>query len=84
MSPNGIGNMVRRRLSDASINAPSRPGSHLLRHSLATKMVNSGVPIKEIADLLGHASINTTAIYAKVDRKRLAKVALPFPREAAK
>lgn len=78
-SPNGIGNMVRRRLRDADINAPSRPGSHLLRHSLATKMVNTGVPVKEIADLLGHASINTTAIYAKVDRKRIANVALPFP-----
>jgi site-specific recombinase XerD len=42
-------------------------------------MVNRGVPTKEIADLLGHASINTTAIYTKVDTTRLAAVALPFP-----
>jgi len=42
-------------------------------------LVNEGVPIKQIADLLGHTSIDTTAIYAKVDTTTLAKVALPFP-----
>jgi integrase/recombinase XerD len=54
-------------------------GSHLLRHSLAAKMVNSGSPIKEIADMLGHVSIDTTAIYAKVDTVHLQEVAMPFP-----
>jgi site-specific recombinase XerD len=42
-------------------------------------LVNEGVPIKQIADLLGHASIDTTAIYTKVDTTTLAVVALPFP-----
>jgi site-specific recombinase XerD len=56
----------------------------LLRHSLATRLVNRGVPIKQIADLLGHRSIDTTAIYSKVDLNRLAAVALPFPRRAAR
>jgi len=51
----------------------------LLRHSLATRLVNEGVPVKQIADLLGHASINTTAIYAKVNTTTLTAVALPFP-----
>ena len=37
-------------------------------------MVNAGTPIKEIADLLGHASIDTTAIYTKVDVVGLAAV----------
>ena len=41
--------------------------------------MNAGVPIKEIADVLGHASIDTTAIYTKVDTTKLADVALPFP-----
>ena len=50
-------------------------------HSLATQMVNSGVPIKQIADVLGHRSINTTAIYTKVDMVSLGDVALPFPGE---
>ena len=45
-------------------------------------MVNAGVPIKQIADVLGHRSINTTAIYAKVDMVSLGDVALPFPEES--
>lgn len=59
---------------------PATRGARLLRHSLATRMVNVGVPIKTIADVLGHASIDTTAIYTKVDTTRLASAALPFPR----
>jgi site-specific recombinase XerC len=36
-------------------------------------------PINEVADLLGHRSIDTTAIYVKVAVPQLADVALPFP-----
>ncbi len=46
-------------------------------------MVNQGVAIKKVADVLGHASIDTTAIYTKVDTKSLAGVALPFPGSGA-
>ena len=46
--------------------------AHLFRFSLATHLVNHGTPIKEIADMLGHASIDTTAIYTKVDVTHLA------------
>lgn len=76
-SARGIGNIVCKHLLLAGIEAPSH-GAHLLRHSLATRMVNQAVPIKQIADLLGHISIDTTAIYAKVDTTHLAAVALPF------
>jgi site-specific recombinase XerD len=54
----------------------------MLRHSLATRLVNRSVPIKQIADLLGHCSIDTTAIYSKVDVTRLTAVALPLPADA--
>jgi site-specific recombinase XerD len=74
----GVSNIVRRYLEVAGIDAPAR-GAYLLRHSLATRMVNQQVPIKEIADVLGHASIDTTAIYSKVDVVGLSAVALPFP-----
>jgi site-specific recombinase XerD len=76
--PHSVGCIVGRRLRRAGIEAPNY-GAHLLRHSLATHLVNQGVPIKQIADLLGHSSINTTAIYTKVDTATLATVALPFP-----
>lgn len=70
--------IVRRHLQRAGIQRP-RGGAHLLRHSLATQMVSAGVPIKSVADVLGHASIDTTAIYTKLDTTTLTTVALPFP-----
>ena len=52
---------------------------HSLRHSAATEMVNRGATFKEIADVLGHRSLTTTLIYAKLDMKALAQVCLPWP-----
>jgi integrase/recombinase XerD len=74
--------IVQRRLARLGI-SPVRAGTHLLRHSLATQMVRKGRPIKEVADLLGHQQINTTAVYVKVALPQLAMVALPFPGGAA-
>ena len=54
-------------------------GTHILRHTVATRLVQSGAPFKEIADLLRHRSLDTTTIYAKVDLPALARVALPWP-----
>jgi site-specific recombinase XerD len=54
-------------------------GTHRLRHTAATRLVTGGASVKEIADVLGHASIDSTAIYAKVDLPRLRAVALPWP-----
>lgn len=81
-SPSAVSRIITRNLRRAAIVAPARPGAQMLRHSLATRLVNRGVPIKQIADLLGHCSIDTTAIYGKVDLARLAGVALPFPADA--
>jgi integrase len=54
-------------------------GTHVLRHTAATRMHRRGVSLKEVADVLGHRSLDTTAIYAKVDLPSLAAVALPWP-----
>ena len=77
-SSNTVSMIVRRRLARLGIRPP-RAGTHLLRHSLATQMVRKGRPVKEVADLLGHQSIDTTAVYVKVALPQLAAVALPFP-----
>jgi site-specific recombinase XerD len=74
--------IVRRRLAELDIR-PARAGTHLLRHSLATQMVQQARPVKEVADLLGHHRIDTTAVYVKVALPQLATVALPFPGGAA-
>jgi integrase/recombinase XerD len=57
---------------------PRLTGTHVLRHTAATRMQRAGISMKAIADVLGHRSIDTTAIYAKVDLDALAAVALPW------
>ena len=74
-----VGSIVSTHILQAGIKEPIRKGSHVLRHSLATCLINKGVPIKQISDILGHSSIQTTSIYAKVDVQHLAEVARPFP-----
>lgn len=56
---------------------------HILRHSVASGLLSAGTPIKEIADVLRHRSLDTSAIYTKIDTPRLAAVALPWPGSAA-
>lgn len=54
-------------------------GTHVLRHTAATRMLHRGAKLKEIADVLGHRSLESTVIYAKVDLPSLNAVALPWP-----
>lgn len=54
-------------------------GTHVLRHTAATRMHQRGATLKEIADVLGHQSIDTSAVYAKVNLPSLSRVALPWP-----
>lgn len=73
-----VSRIVQRVLRKAGVNAP-RLGAHHLRHTVATQMVRRGTPFKDIADVLGHKSLDTTAIYAKLDEPSLQQVALPWP-----
>jgi site-specific recombinase XerD len=74
-----ISRIVRSALTRGGLELPRVAGAHLVRHSLATQLVRQRRPINEVADLLGHRSIDTTAIYVKVAVPQLADVALPFP-----
>ena len=56
---------------------------HILRHTTASRLLAAGTPLKEIADILRHRCLDTTAIYTKVDTNRLAAVALPWPGRVA-
>jgi integrase/recombinase XerD len=69
--------VVRRALQRAGLN-PDFKGAHLLRHSLATKMLCRGASLGEIGQLLRHRQPTTTQIYAKVDIKALRGIALPW------
>lgn len=57
--------------------------SHLLRHTLASRLLENGSSLKEVADVLRHRSLNTTLVYAKLDSQNLAAVALPWPGSAS-
>ncbi len=57
--------------------------SHLLRHSMANRLLAGGASLKEVADVLRHRSLNATMIYAKLDSRNLAEVALAWPGSAA-
>jgi site-specific recombinase XerD len=61
----------------------SHTSVHILRHSVASRLLRAGTPLKEIADVLRHRSLDTSAIYTKVDTARLTAVALPWPGSAA-
>jgi site-specific recombinase XerD len=73
-----IARIVKHVLQQAGIAGPG-VGAYHLRHTVATHLVRQGVPFKEVADILGHRSIETTGIYAKLDVPSLAGIALPWP-----
>jgi site-specific recombinase XerD len=70
--------VVRRALARTGLN-PLFKGAHLLRHSLATRMLRGGASLAEIGDILRHCRPETTQIYAKVDLDALHALAAPWP-----
>jgi site-specific recombinase XerD len=71
---------VMKVVPRACIRAGLTPiGSHRLRHSAATQMLHQGASLSEIAQVLRHRSLDTTAIYAKVDRCALQQLAQLWP-----
>jgi site-specific recombinase XerD len=76
LTPAGVSAIVSaacRRAGLPELNA------HRLRHTAATEMLRAGGSLTEVGQVLRHASVLTTAIYAKVDRDRLRALALPWP-----
>ena len=71
LSGSTVSDIAKRALRRAGVTVP-RPGAHVFRHAFASQMVRRDVPMKTVADLLGHARLETTTIYAKLDRETLA------------
>jgi site-specific recombinase XerD len=70
---------VFRRVYAAATGRTGSVGTHVLRHTAAARMRAAGHSLKGIADVLGHRSVDTTAIYVKLDVEALRAVALPWP-----
>jgi integrase/recombinase XerD len=76
--PAAVTRIVQRNLVRAGIPLGRLTGAHMLRHTAASRMVNGRASFKDVADVLGHRSLQTTGIYAKLDLDALAGVALPW------
>jgi len=74
LSSSAVFQIVNKRLKPLNI-ILKHYGPHSLRHACATRLINEGISLKEISDHLGHRSIESTRIYAKVDLSNLRKVA---------
>jgi len=66
--------LVSTRMAALGIR-PEQPGPHSLRHACATRLLKKGTSLREIADFLGHRSLKTVSIYARLDTRSLRKVA---------
>jgi integrase/recombinase XerD len=62
----------------AGVTAPFL-GTHVLRHTHATRELELGTPVKIIGDILGHRNPESTSVYARVASERLREISLPVP-----
>lgn len=70
MSRDAVHAMVKKTLLKAGLDA-SLYSSHKLRHTAATLMLQNGVDVRTVQEVLGHTNLNTTQIYTHVDNSEL-------------
>jgi site-specific recombinase XerD len=78
LTASGLRDVVGRAIKRAGVRSPSH-GTHILRHSLASRLLRQGASLDAIGAVLRHRDIDTTALYAKVDVDLLRQVAQPWP-----
>lgn len=72
---------IRRRIETAGITPPGKKGPHVFRHTRAVTLIRAAVPAKQIGDILGHRSADSTAVYLKLATADLRAICLEIPME---
>lgn len=72
LSRQGLWGVVRRAAAHAGLDGRVTP--HTLRHSFATHLLDGGADVREVQELLGHASVTTTQVYTLVSRGAMHEV----------
>jgi site-specific recombinase XerD len=80
MTSRALQHRVRKYVALAGITATVPIGSHLFRHSYATRQIDLGANPKVVSDILGHRRPSSTSVYVRVALRRLRSLALPVPR----
>lgn len=78
ISRSGVHALVKKHLSQAGLDA-TEYSSHKLRHTAATLMLQNGVDVKAVQEVLGHEHLNTTEIYTHIDNEALRVAARANP-----
>lgn len=73
--------LVENRLRQAGIKLERKHGPHAFRHARAVSLLDRGLPLKSIGDVLGHRSTEATAVYLKLATSELRAVGLDIPLE---
>ena len=71
--------LVHVRLKAAGVSPAGKHGPHVFRHSRAVSLLRATVPMKQIGDLLGHRSADSTLAYLKLATEDLRAVAMEIP-----
>ena len=80
LSSAGMSRTVSEYMRQADIGFEERKhGSHALRHSLATNLLNLNEPMPVISEILGHTNTESTMYYLRVDFKQLNQCTLDVP-----
>jgi integrase/recombinase XerD len=80
MDPQAVAHVVHKYAQRAGIEKPI--STHSFRHSCATHMLRNGAPIRQLQEMLGHASLETTQVYTRVTINDLRAMHSKFhPRE---